>query len=289
MKSNLIIGVIKGYDWSKVSLWALSIITSGFKGTAAVIQYYDPDGIERDEEVAKNLKSLGIQVINMRLEGQIFSRRFYDIHSVLRSRLDSFDHVIATDVRDVMFQSDPAAWLSQNLKKGIYAATEGLRYRDEDWGRSNLAQSFGADGMRIMDELIYNAGVISGKAESISDLFYNIYVLSEIANMPSGGGGPDQAAYNMLLNMKAYQSEAQFGNHEDGYAAQLGTTADPSKIDRFRPFLVEPEPIMEDGVVKTSTGIPFCVVHQYDRHPEWDKIIRERVNNELRDLRARNS
>jgi hypothetical protein len=41
---------------------------------------------------------------------------------------------------------------------------------------------------------------------------------------------------------------------EDGWAAQLGTTADPSKIDSFRPSLLEAEPKMVNGKVTTSTG-----------------------------------
>jgi hypothetical protein len=64
-------------------------------------------------------------------------------------------------------------------------------------------------------------------------------------------------------------------NSEDGWAAQLGTTADPSKIEQFRPFLLEAEPKMNDDKVTTSTGKIFTIVHQYDRVPEWRKIIEE--------------
>ena len=31
--------------------------------------------------------------------------------------------------------------------------------------------------------------------------------------------------------------------------------------------------LMKDGEVTTSTGLPFTIVHQYDRVPEWRKII----------------
>jgi hypothetical protein len=62
-------------------------------------------------------------------------------------------------------------------------------------------------------------------------------------------------------------------NSEDGWAAQLGTTADPSKIEQFRPFLLEAEPKMVEGKVTTSTGKEFTIVHQYDRVPEWRKVI----------------
>jgi hypothetical protein len=38
-------------------------------------------------------------------------------------------------------------------------------------------------------------------------------------------------------------------------------------------MLVEAEPKMVDNEVTTSTGIPFTIVHQYDRVPHWRKVI----------------
>jgi hypothetical protein len=65
---------------------------------------------------------------------------------------------------------------------------------------------------------------------------------------------------------------------EDGWACQLGTTADPSKIEQFRPFLLEPSPKLDGDKVVTSEGIEYTIVHQYDRVPEWKKIIEEKYN-----------
>ena len=56
----------------------------------------------------------------------------------------------------------------------------------------------------------------------------------------------------------------------------LGTTVDPSKIEQFKPFLLEPSPVLKGDVVTTSTGIEYYIVHQYDRVPEWRKIIEEK-------------
>jgi hypothetical protein len=60
---------------------------------------------------------------------------------------------------------------------------------------------------------------------------------------------------------------------EDGWACQLGTTADPSKIHQFKPLLLEPSPTIKDDIVTTSKGTPYYIVHQYDRVPEWRKLI----------------
>jgi hypothetical protein len=32
---------------------------------------------------------------------------------------------------------------------------------------------------------------------------------------------------------------------------------------------------MENNIVMTNSGIPYHIVHQYDRVPEWKKVIEE--------------
>jgi hypothetical protein len=70
-----------------------------------------------------------------------------------------------------------------------------------------------------------------------------------------------------------FQKAGMYLRSEEAWACQLGTTADPSKIEQFAPLLVEPTPKFENGEVVTSTGNPFTIVHQYDRVPEWKQII----------------
>ena len=76
-----------------------------------------------------------------------------------------------------------------------------------------------------------------------------------------------------MISQSPYIETSVYLRSEDAWAAQLGTTADPSKIETFRPLLLEAEPKMEDGKVVTSTGNEFTIVHQYDRIPEWRSII----------------
>jgi hypothetical protein len=73
--------------------------------------------------------------------------------------------------------------------------------------------------------------------------------------------------------MNPYLKTSLYKKSEDGWACQLGTTADPSKIEQFKPFLLEESPKMKDGKVVTSTEKEFSIVHQYDRVPEWKNII----------------
>jgi len=123
------------------------------------------------------------------------------------------------------------------------------------------------------DNLIYNAGTVSGKFDTMVDLFLNIYMLcNSTSHYTEGGGGPDQAALNILLNMKSYKDITNFAMSDDGYAAQLGTTG-PQIAGKYGSKLVDKSPILVDNTVCTSDGTPFAIVHQYDRVPEWKKII----------------
>ena len=72
--------------------------------------------------------------------------------------------------------------------------------------------------------------------------------------------------------MKSYKDITNFAMSEDGYAAQLGTTG-PQIAGKYGSKLVEKNPILVDNMICTSEGVPFSIVHQYDRVPEWKKII----------------
>jgi hypothetical protein len=76
-----------------------------------------------------------------------------------------------------------------------------------------------------------------------------------------------------MISQHPYTDTSKYMKSEDGWACQLGTTGDPSKIEQFKPYLLEKTPIFEDGKVWTSHGHEFTIVHQYDRVPGWRKVI----------------
>jgi hypothetical protein len=184
-------------------------------------------------------------------------------------------------VADVIFQSNPSDWLEQNLgDKKLCAAAEGLKYKDESWGINNMQKSFGPAAAAYMaDTPIYNAGVTAGTYEEYLDLCYNVNLLCNGAPMyVEGGGGPDQAALNLLLSLKPYKDITLYTEHDDGWACQCGTTVDPSKINNFRPNLLSPEPVWKDGVMYNSKGEKYAILHQYNRVPTINSYIREKYD-----------
>jgi hypothetical protein len=67
-----------------------------------------------------------------------------------------------------------------------------------------------------------------------------------------------------------------YAKSEHGWACQLGTTADPTKLEQFKPFLLEELPKLDGDKVVTSTGLEYTIVHQYDRVPEWRELIEKK-------------
>lgn len=112
-------------------------------------------------------------------------------------------------------------------------------------------------------------GVLAGRGNVMRDLFINIFAAAIGRPIPIC----DQSTFNFMIQHSWFQKIGMYLRSEDGWAAQLGTTVDPSKIDKFGPLLLEPSPKLEGGKVVTSTGIPFTIVHQYDRVPTWRHVV----------------
>jgi hypothetical protein len=281
---DIVVGCITNYNYDKIKTWVNSLDQSGFDGLKVMLCY------NLDYEVAEELAKRNYTIFAFGRDDEnkkltynkenfnICLERFAHIPFFLNrlQNKEQYRYIITTDVRDVVFQSNPSTWVDNNIgDKEIIASCESLRYMDEPWGKQNMHLSFGPlIAERMQENPIYNAGVIAGKFQTMLDLMQNIFLScgGAPANVP-GGGGPDQAGLNVLFNLKPYKDITRFTMSEEGWAAQCGTTVDPRKIDSFREFLLEPSPIMKDGLVCTSTGTPHTIVHQYDRVPEWSRII----------------
>jgi len=282
---DIVIGCITGYTFDKIAPWVNSLDRCGFSGTKAMI-CYNVDYRTVQELVDRNYKIFSFQRndrkqrFEYKKDFSIVVERFFHLWSFLKQHIGEFRYIITTDVKDVIFQTNPSDWLEQNiLTHKINVACESIAYKNENWGDNNLLNSFGPSlHEHCRSNLIYNAGTISGDFETMLDLFLNIYLLCNgTAHSIKGGGGPDQAALNILLQMKSYREITNFAKSEDGWAAQLGTTG-PQISPKYGDALVEPSPIFVDGMVCTSNGKPFSLVHQYDRVPEWKAAIEQKFN-----------
>jgi hypothetical protein len=280
---DLIIGSFYGYDWSVVKYWANSIDMCGFAGDRAVMVH------ATDSHTTERLTAMGFKVSLLEPAemsigyaypfsfAENYAHRFQAYYEYLNSLpdIDCYRYVIATDVRDVVFQSDPSVWLAKHLgNKKICASCESLRFRDEPWNNASIRNAYPRLYDRMSDRPIWNCGVQAGDIRVMRDFWLQLCMAGA-----AGLEAADQAAYNVLLSLLPWSEITLFAMSEDGWACQAGTTAWPERIERFRPNLLEAEPKWNGTFSCTSAGTPHVILHQYDRMPEWTAAIQRRYEH----------
>lgn len=292
---DLIIGAASNYTWNDLKYWVNSIRKSGFSGDVAII------GTNLKKATLDKLTDEGILLsvygkpneagdIEAHSGGAPHVERFFCLWDYLHKTKEQYRYVVTTDTRDVVFQSNPFEWIDKlDTTYELIASSEGLKYKNEPWGDSNLFQTFGPYIHKTMrEDLIYNVGVIGGNYSAVRDLMLMIFQLSINRPIPI----VDQAVYNFIIKQHPSAITTLFTNNTHGWAIQLGTTLeaikagsgdigqaclkDPCKLTQYQINYEDEQPtITEDGIVKNSSGQQYAVVHQYDRIPELKNKIQK--------------
>lgn len=276
MNQDLIIGCSTNYTWDTIKYWVNSVNSCGFTGDKVLIMM-NADKYTMDKVVEAGFSVIGFNQDdggNLVYESplKVHVERFLHIFNHL-NKID-YRYVVTTDVKDVIFQRNPIDYLEQHLTpyspEQLVFSSESMIYKDEPWGKQNLLETFGEYMYEYFkNNEIFNVGVLGGRGYAMKDLAINIFLSSINKPIPI----VDQSTFNVLVSMEPYKSTSIYNTSEDGWACQLGTTADPSKIEEFRPKLLEPSPKFVDGKVYTSNGFKeYYIVHQYDR-TEWKAEI----------------
>jgi hypothetical protein len=266
---DVVVGAISGYDWPQISVWANSLCDCGFEGDKIVLTHRVSD------RALDILEIMGFQVfrlepddVDIKIHGYRFQRaskllRFASVRYRPTIFSACYRHMIFTDVRDIVFQTNPSFWIEGYLdrrREVIVAQSEGVAYKDEEWNRENLKETFGTEAYNsLKDQVVINCGCMAGESGSMLDLFQKIGEKVEAGH----GRIVDQAAANLIIRSDEYREKVLVATADMGYVAQLGTTANHKLHD----VLVEESPVFEWGHVFTQNGHPFCMVHQYDRVP----------------------
>lgn len=267
MAKNLIIGAYSGYEYNQLRPWILSIEQAGIQADRLLIVG------NTSESTVDKLKEHGFMIGRMELNGlPPHIPRWLYVYDYLADNWQNYDYAVMTDLKDVYFQRDPFEWLERNLgDKKIVTGSECLLYKHESWGNQNLRDTFDDYiHYRFHEREIFNVGILGGRPDYLKDLFLQNYVLA--LREPRA---LDQGTFNFLVHTHPWSDVTYFAKQWEGWACQAGTVADPRKMADFRPNLLEPEPEFRDGVVYTSKGEPFYIVHQYDRVPAWAEHVKK--------------
>lgn len=273
--TKLLIGVAS-YQKDQLYNWVYSIRHGNDTCRVVLISAVKLDG-ETIEFL--NYYNVGYLYFKYDISLDIHLQRFGVIKTFLsgyRDWLDVHDpvYVLTTDVRDVAFVCDPFEPLKQRLKendKQIIAGSEGLLYKDEEWNYQNIIDTFEHDEIDVLTKLtnkeVVNVGVLFGYLENITELCGDIFVqghnkMNRIC---------DQAVFNKIIHLDKWKDKIDVVTHDDGLICHCGVTLDPSKIDKFSPKLLCKKPVFKNHVVMTQHGVPYPIVHQYDRLFKFSK------------------
>lgn len=290
MKTCLI-AAAGGYTVEHLKPWVNSLKKVKFDGDVIVV-VYDPV----DETVPQYLKSQNIGVILGTVNGDlnIATQRFMDFAGILEGEHGkNYDIVITTDIRDVVFQSDPGKWVRDNIQEyNIIATGEGVKYKHEDWNGDMLQRHFGNTIFDIMKNYeTLCSGIIAGKRDMLIKLFTTVAELAYFSKDP--GAFVDQCFYNIAIR-RIFDEKAKIFGGDSTWCANLGTlyaipmntpewsTKKRSEYDsnerfrahkKFTDVMLCGLPQMINEQVCNAAGEPYAIVHQYDRYQPWKEIL----------------
>jgi hypothetical protein len=274
---DLVMGAVSGYSFEDIQYWVNSLNRSGYRGRALVLAY------SATYDLVDRLLDRGVDVVTFGEEARrrrfVYPRkgfrhedtsinRFYQMWRFLQGQEEEFRHVVAIDVRDVVFQRDPCAWLEEHLgEKQINVGSEGYLLAEEPWNSEVVLESYGpVVHANVAGREVFNAGTIAGRGDVMKDLALNVFLCSRHNAIPY----TDQPALNILLSLEPYRSITRFNRPGDDWACQAATTAAGSDYIAMQGT---PTPAWTPGFdgeyVYARDGGKYCIVHQYDRVPEW--------------------
>jgi hypothetical protein len=247
---DLVIGSICNYQPKDVACWINSLRSTGYDGDVTVLNY---GGCPI--ETSYYLTERGAVVLKAELEGHhIVVQRFWSMYNLLHGGETRYLNVLATDVRDVVFYKNPSEYLKTlQVDKPVVVASENIRYKDEDWGRDNVTKCYPHLAGGMMEQTIYNAGVIGGYLPDVRDFLLHIYHLSLLGEVYDPQ--PDQAAMNILISTSPFKYATTMAKERDMWAINLGTSLADNAL-KYQDKLIEP-------LAKDISS--FYIIHQWDR------------------------
>jgi len=261
----IILTALTNYNINDIKPFVESLNQSGYTGGKVSLVY------NVDDNTIEYLKDNGWDLYKSNLKEHIILQRFIDSYSLLSNYED--ETVFWTDIKDVVFQSNPMDWVSKNFETDstyeIYSFSESIRLEDDPWACVNSGTTFPLEWNWNKSNISYCAGTILGRGYALKDLFNEIYRWSKTTSNPEQLS--DQAAYNVLIRLNHFKHIVKLVEQESGFITQLGTVW--CKKNEFSGKLTEPTPILMGDKLCNQNGEPFYIVHQYDRDTQLKQLF----------------
>jgi hypothetical protein len=260
---RVVLGAAVGFNVDQVRVFVESLRAVGYTGDVVMLVRWPGFKIRR------YLRSRGVKPIPI-LQTRSFTRsvhaRRYTIYAnYLRGRLDRYDQVMLSDVRDVVFQRHPFEGI--NSPKCHFFLEGSTQTIGEDPTNSRWVR-----GCATRDEAeavaacrISCSGITIGGIRAI--VAYLDHMIDRIRVIPFRvyrkiGHGYDQAIHNLLIHLNPDIDGTIVQNNGHIATMALG----PQSLYRLD----------EAAQIHTSGGHQPAICHQYDRFPEFRAAIEAR-------------
>ena len=251
---DLVISAIANYLPEKIKIYVESLNDSGFDGDKIMICYNLP------QETIEYLSSKGWECYGAELQGHPHMKRLIDMWWFLQNDEREWNRIITTDVRDIVWQTNPSNWLSDNLNSEIIVASECIKNEDEPWAHKNIHEGYGPIFWDLIKEnVVANVGVIAGKYQSVKDLLQLVWLVSQAGDTRHF---TDQSALNLIINNSLLSNKIELNSD---FALQVDTLTKDTRFEK-KTYSIKNEIVMNGEV-------PYVLVHQYDRNEELKYLI----------------
>jgi hypothetical protein len=251
---DLVISAIANYLPEKIKIYVESLNDSGFDGDKIMICYNLPN------ETIEYLSSKGWECLGAELQGHPHMKRLIDMWWFLQNDEREWNNIITTDVRDIVWQTNPSVWLASNLKTEIIVASECIKNEDEPWAHKNIHEGFGPIFWdSIKQNTVVNVGVIAGKHKAVKDLLQLVWLVSQAGDTRHF---TDQSALNLIVNNSLLKDKIEVNSD---FALQVDTLVKDERFEK-KIYLIDNDIIMNDSE-------PYVLVHQYDRNEKFKTLI----------------
>jgi len=284
-KKNLVIGAVRGYRFEQLRPFVVSLKRTAFNGDLVLLWN------SLIPETLAALNDHGVKLVHFSYRGsgalnswsrfwpalapivrlgfgsalarKIFksilplqTARFFAYHDFLAAHADEYQHVLMSDVRDVLFQADPFSGFQGGLL--VFEEDGKLPLADEKKCNAKWVEElFGPAALAGIGRFpILCSGTIMGDLQAMNRYLKEFEKLLGRARTVATGGS-DQGLHNYLCRAIM---EPWFQVSKNGAGPVLTMTPTLAAGVDFQ--------ISSNGQILDAGGLPVPVLHQYDRHPE---------------------
>ena len=258
---DLVLGAAVGFRVDQVRIFVESLRATGYTGDIMMLV-----GL-RDIALARYLRSKGAipkrTWLIRRFHGPIHAYRFELFAGLLRSVVSRYDRVLLSDVRDVVFQSDPFAGLAGDTCQ-FFLEGDMRTIGNEPTNMVYMRSFLPLDQVAALEpHRISCCGVVLGSSRAM--MTYLTRMAANLAAVPSKVRrkiGADTAFHNRMAHLTKDVPVELVENNI--HVATMGI--EPAASYRVGP----------DGMIRTLDGHLPAILHQYDRLPEIKAAVERR-------------